>query len=57
MKYIKTMRIPVKNPNRNMTTLSEECALKQLEDMKKQYNVIGSEWVDGDLVVKIEVDI
>lgn len=57
MKYITTMRIPVKNPNRNMMTLSEECVLKQLEDMKKQYNVIGSEWVDGDLVVKIEVDI
>lgn len=57
MKYITTMRIPVKNPNRNMMTLSEECALKQLEDMKNQYNVLDSEWADGDLVIKIEVDI
>lgn len=55
MKYIATTYIPVTTPNRNNTIFSKECALKQLEEMKKQYNVICSEWIDGDLVIKLEV--
>lgn len=57
MKYIATIRVPTKTPNRNKTVYSKECALKQLEDIKKQYNVIWSEWIVDDLVIKFEVEI
>ena len=57
MKYIAITRIPVKNPNWNMTVFSKECTLKQLEEMKKQYNVVDYEWIDGDLVVRFETEI
>lgn len=57
MKYVATIRIPTIRPNKNRTTFSKECALKQLEEMKKQYNVIWSEWIAGDLVIEFEVEI
>lgn len=57
MKYIATIHIPTMRPARNGTIVSKECALKQLEEMKIQYNVIWSEWIVGDLVVKFEVEI
>ena len=57
MKYIATIRIPTKKPTKNRTVFSEECALKQLEEIKKQYNVIWSEWIAGDLVVEVEVEV
>lgn len=57
MTYIATIYIPVKNPDRNMRILSEECALKQLEDIKKYHNVIDLEWIAGDLMVKFEIEV
>lgn len=57
MKYIATIRIPTKKPTKNRTVFSEECALKQLEEIKKQYNVIWSEWIAGDLVVEVEIEV
>lgn len=57
MKYIATISVSTKTSNRNNTVYSKECALKQLEDIKKQYNVIWSEWIAGDLVIKFEVEI
>lgn len=57
MKYIATIRIPTTRPNKNMTVFAEECALKQLEEIKKKYNVIWSEWIAGDLVIEFEVKI
>ena len=57
MKYIATIHIPTMKPDRNGTLVSEECALKQLKEMKKQYNVLWSEWIAGDLVVEFEVEI
>lgn len=57
MKYIATTRIPVKNPNLNMTVFSKECALKQLEEMKKKYDVLDYEWIDGDLVIRFNAEI
>lgn len=57
MKYIARMRISTIKPNRNGSVLSKECALKQLEEMKKQYNVVWSEWIAGDLVIEFEVEI
>lgn len=40
-----------------MTVFAKECALKQLEEIKKKYNVIWSEWIAGDLVIEFEVKI
>lgn len=57
MTYVATIYIPVKNPNRDMRVFSKECALEQLENIKKYHNVIDSEWVDGDLMVKFEVEV
>lgn len=57
MKYVATIYIPTIRPNRNGTVFSKECALKQLEEIKKQYSVIWSEWIAGDLVVEFEVEI
>lgn len=57
MKYIAKIHIPTIRPNRNGTVFSKECALKQLEEMKKQYNVVWSEWVSGDLVIEFEVEV
>lgn len=57
MKYIATIRIPTTRPNKNMTVFAKECALKQLEEIKKKYNVIWSEWIAGDLVIEFEVKI
>ena len=57
MKYVATIRIPTMKPIKNGTVFSKECALKQLEDIKKQYNVIWSEWIAGDLIVEFEVEI
>jgi len=57
MKYIATIRIPTQIPNKNRMVFSVECAFKQLEDIKKQYNVLRSKWIDGDLVVEFEVEI
>lgn len=54
-KVIATFRIPVKNPNENMYTFSKEYALDKLKEMKTKYDVVDSEWVDGDLVVRCEV--
>lgn len=54
-KYVTTMYIPTTRPNKNGNIFSKECALEQLEEIKKQYNVVDSKWVDGDLVIKIEV--
>lgn len=56
-KYIATIHIPTTIPNKNRTIFSKECALKQLEEIKKQYNVIWSEWIAGDLVIEFEVEI
>lgn len=57
MKYVATMHIPTMKPNIYGTMVSKECALKQLEDMKKQYKIIWSEWIAFDLVVYFEVDV
>lgn len=57
MKYIAKTHIPVTKPNRDMRVFSKECALEQLEEIKKQYNVIWSEWIAGDLVIEFEVEI
>lgn len=57
VKYVAKIHIQTIRPNRNGTVFSKECALKQLEDMKKKYNVIWSEWIAGDLVVEFEVEI
>lgn len=57
MKYIATIRIPTTRPNKNKTVFSKECALKQLEEMKNKYNVVWSEWIAGDLVIELEVEI
>lgn len=57
MKYVATIRIPTMKPNKNMTVFSKECALKQLEEIKKRYNVVWSEWIAGDLMVEFEVEI
>ena len=57
MKYVATIRIPTMKPNKNMTVFSKECALKQLEEIKKKYNVVWSEWIAGDLMVEFEVEI
>ena len=57
MKYVATIRIPIQRPNKNMTVFSKECALEQLEEIKKQYNVIWSEWIAGDLIIEFEVEI
>ena len=56
-KYVTTMHIPTTRPNKNGNIFSKECALKQLEEIKKRYNVIDSTWINGDLVIKIEVEI
>lgn len=55
MKYVATIRIPIVKPNMNGIVFSKECALQQLEEIKKRCNVIWSEWITGDLVVKFEV--
>lgn len=55
MKHVATIHIPTVRPNRNGSVFSKECALQQLEEMKKRYNVIWSEWIADDLVVKFEV--
>lgn len=57
MKYIARAHIPTIRPNRDMRVFSKECALEQLEAMKKQYNVLWSEWIAGDLVVEFEVEV
>ena len=57
MTYIATIYIPVKNPDKNMRMLSEECALKQLGDIKKYHNIIDSEWIAGDLMIKFEIEV
>ena len=57
MNYVATIRIPTTRPNKNKMIFSKECALKQLEEMKRQYNVIWSEWVADDLVVEFEVKV
>lgn len=57
MTYVATIYIPAKNPNRDMRVFSKECALEQLENIKKYHNVIDSEWVAGDLMVKFEVEV
>lgn len=55
MGCVATIRIPTVKPNINGSVFSKECALQQLEEIKKRCNVIWSEWIDGDLVVKFEV--
>lgn len=57
MKYIARAHIPTIRPNGDMRVFSKECALEQLEKMKKQYNVLWSEWIAGDLVVEFEVEV
>lgn len=57
MKVKATTHIPTMKPNRNNTIFSKECALKMLEEMKEQYNVVWSEWIAGDLVIEFEVEI
>lgn len=57
MKYVATIHIPTIKPNIKGDIFSKECALKQLKEMKKQYNVIWSEWIAGDLVVELEIEI
>lgn len=54
---IVTLRIPVKNPDVSMRVFSKECALNKLEEIKNKCNVIDSEWIDGDLIVRCEVEL
>ena len=39
MTYVATIYIPVKNPNRDMRVFSKECALEQLENILKKFNI------------------
>lgn len=56
MKYVATVRIPTVK-NRHGNVVSKEYALKKLEYMKKQYNVVWYEWIAGDLVIYFKIDI
>lgn len=57
MKHIVTLHVPVKSAIINAIVHTKELALEHLEELKTLYNVVSSEWIDGDLVIKVEVEI
>lgn len=56
-KYITYRIIPVANPNINGEVVSKEAALELVEQMRNQFDVLETKWVDGDLVVKLEIEV